>query len=69
MPDHDDEFIEWADIIEYRYYYRLLQEIGSKTLVVVNECLRTQARHDLTYNCMRLFLNQTDHRLIFQYCR
>lgn len=61
------EVIEWSDIIEYRFYYRLLQEIDKSTLVVVNECLRTQQRHCLTYNCIRLFLNQTHHRLIFQY--
>jgi hypothetical protein len=61
------ESIAWPDLIEYRFYYRLLQEIDRSTLVVVNECLRTQNRHCLTYNCMRLFLNQTPHRLIFQY--
>lgn len=60
------EWIEWADIIRYRYYYRLLQEIDRDTLVVVNECLRTQNRHDLTYNCIRNFLHQTTHQLVFQ---
>lgn len=63
-PNH--EWVEWAEIIMYRTYYRLLREIDNRTLVVVNECLRTQNRHDLTYNCIRLFLNQTPHRLIFQ---
>jgi hypothetical protein len=61
------ETIEWADIIEYRYFYRLLQEIDASTLVVVNECLRTQNRYDLTYNCIRHFLNQARHQLIFQW--
>jgi hypothetical protein len=61
------EYIEWADIIMYKFYYRLLQEIGQRSLVVVNECLRTQNRYDLTYNCIRHFLNQTNHQLIFQY--
>lgn len=63
----ESEVIEWADIIEYQYFYRLLQEIDRRTLVVVNECLRTQNRYDLTYNCIRHFLNQTVHQLIFQY--
>lgn len=61
------EHIEWAEVILYRFYYRLLQEIGSTTLVVLNECLRTQNRNDLTYNCIRNYLNQTPHVLVFQY--
>ena len=61
------EVIEWAEIIQYKFFYRLLQEINPQTLVVVNECLRTQNRYDLTYNCIRHFLNQTRHQLVFQY--
>jgi hypothetical protein len=61
------EVIEWAQIIEYKYFYRLLQEIDAHTLLVINECMRTQNRYDLTYNCIRHFLNQTTHQLIFQY--
>jgi hypothetical protein len=61
------EIIEWAQIIEYKYFYRLLQEIDAHTLLVINECMRTQNRYDLTYNCIRHFLNQTTHQLIFQY--
>ncbi len=60
------EIIEWAEIIQYKFFYRLLQEINNRTLVVVNECLRTQNRYDLTYNCIRHCLNQTTHQLIFQ---
>lgn len=66
-PIDGAEPIEWAEIIQYKFFYRLLQEIDSRTLVVVNECLRTQNRNDLTYNCMRHFLNQTTHQLVFQY--
>lgn len=61
------EQIEWTEIIQYKFFYRLLQEINPKTLVVVNECLRTQNRYDLTYNCIRHFLSQTQYQLIFQY--
>jgi hypothetical protein len=61
------EAIEWAEIIQYRFYYRLLREVDPSTLIVVNECLRTQNRHELTYNCIRLFLQQTGHRIVFQY--
>lgn len=63
----NSETIEWADIIMYRYFYRLVQEIDAHSLVVINECLRTQNRYDLTYNCIRHFLNQTRHQLIFQH--
>jgi hypothetical protein len=58
-------FIDWPSVIKYRYYYRLLQEINGDTLVVINEGLRTQNRHDLAYNCIRNYLNQTQHVLVF----
>lgn len=60
-------YIEWADIIQYRFFYKLMQEVDRDTLIVVNECLRTQNRHDLTYNCIRNFVQQTPHQLVFQY--
>lgn len=63
----DGLYLDWPNLIQYRYYYKLLQEIDRSTLVVVNECLRTQNRHDLTYNCIRNYLNQTPHVLVFQY--
>lgn len=65
VPNADH--LEYADIIMYRHFYRLLQEIGPRSLVVVNECLRTQSRYDLTYNCIRNFLNQTSHQIVFQH--
>lgn len=55
------------ELVQYKFYYRLIQEIDHSTLLVINECLRTQNRHDLTYNCIRQFLQQTHHQLIFQY--
>jgi hypothetical protein len=61
------EHVEWAEIILYKFYYRLLREIDGSTLLVVNECLRTQNRNELTYNCLRLFLKQTSHQVVFQY--
>lgn len=67
LPIDDADAVEYAEIIMYRTFYRLLQEINGDTLIVVNECLRTQNRYDLTYNCIRNFLNQTRHQLVFQY--
>lgn len=58
--------VKYSDVIMYATFYPLLQEIGRQTLVVVNECLRTQNRYDLAYNCIRNYLNQTKHQLIFQ---
>lgn len=55
------------EIVQYKFYYRLIQEIDYHTLIVINECLRSQNRNDLTYNCIRQFLQQTHHQLIFQY--
>lgn len=55
------------EIVQYKFYYRLVQEIDHSTLLVIHECLRTQNRNDLTYNCIRQFLMQTHHHLIFQY--
>lgn len=55
------------EIVQYKFYYRLIQEIDHSTLVVIHECLRTQNRNDLTYNCIRQFLQQTHHQIIFQY--
>jgi len=63
----DLEHIEWAEVIQYKYFYRLLREIDADTLVVINECLRTQDRNCLTYNCMRHYLAQTQHQVVFQH--
>lgn len=58
-------FVDWPHVIFYRWYYRLLQVIDQDTLLVVNEGLRTQNRHDLSYNCVRQYLQQTRHVLVF----
>lgn len=65
--DCEADWVDWPDLIRYVYYYPMLRDINHRTLVVVNECLRTQNRYDLTYNCIRNYLNQTEHRIIFQY--
>jgi len=61
------DVVRWEEIIKYKFFYRLLREIDANTLVIVNECLRTQERPCLTYNCIRQYLNQTRHQLVFQY--
>lgn len=61
------ERIDYTDIIMYRYFYRLLEEITPDTLLVFNECLRTQKRSDLTYNCAHHYAGQTSHILVFEW--
>lgn len=61
------EYIEYKDIIEYKPFYHLLEVIDTKTLLIFNECLRTQNRSDLTYNCAHHYANQTGHKIVFEY--
>ena len=67
MEEYLGEQIAYDDIIEYHVFYRLLQEIKSDSLLVIDECLRTTNRNDLTYNCIRHYLSQTNHQIIFQH--
>lgn len=59
VPFHDSD--------KYKWFYPLLQWIDSRTLIVLDECLRLQNRYDIKYNCFRHYLQQTTHQLIFQY--
>jgi len=61
------EFVDWPQIIKYKTFYRLLQEIDANTVVVLNECLRTQQRSDLTLNCIRHYLSKTRNVIVFQW--
>lgn len=63
----DIEYIEYADIEMYKFFYRLLEEIDDKCLIIINECMRTQNRSELIYNCAHHYLNQTPHRIIFEF--
>ncbi len=60
------ETVDFSQVIMYVTFYRLLQTITPDTLLVLNECLRTQNRYDLSYNCIRNFLNMTEQQLVFQ---
>ena len=63
----DIEYIEYADIEMYKFFYRLLEEIDDKSLIIMDECMRTQNRSELIYNCAHHYLNQTPHRIIFEF--
>lgn len=66
LPVVGADHVRYADVIMYVTFYRLLQKIDGSTLVVLNECLRTQNRYDLAYNCIRNYLTRTPHVLVFQ---
>lgn len=61
------EYIEYADIEMYKYFYRLLEEINETSLIVMDGCMRTQNRSELIYNCAHHYLNQTPHKIIFEF--
>lgn len=65
--DCEVEYVEYADIEMYKYFYRLLEEIDDKVLLVFNECMRTQNRSELIYNCAHHYCNQTPHKIVFEY--
>lgn len=55
------------EIIMYRTFYPLLEEIGKNHLLVANELMRDRNRSCLTYNCYAKYTNQTEHRMAFSY--
>lgn len=61
------EYIEYSDIEMYKYFYRLLEEINESSLIIMDGCMRTQNRSELTYNCAHHYLGQTPHRIIFEF--
>ena len=63
----DIEYIEYADIEMYKFFYRLLEEIDENSLIIIDECMRAQNRSELIYNCAHHYLNQTPHKIIFEY--
>ncbi len=60
-------YVEYKDIIMYKVFYPLLEIIDERTLLIFNECMRTQNRSELTYNCAHHYCNQTPHKIVFEY--
>ena len=65
--DTEIEYIEYADIEMYKYFYRLLEEIDQDCLIIIDELMRTRNRSELIYNCLHHYLSQTPHRIVFEY--
>lgn len=59
--------IGYKEIIMYRTFYPLLEEIGGDYLLVANELMRDANRNCLTYNCYAKYTNQTSHRMVFNF--
>jgi hypothetical protein len=66
--DYDNiKYVVYKNIMKYAYYYRIIENTTRKTLIIINEILKDRNRYNLTYNCIRVFLNNTNHILIFNY--
>lgn len=58
---------EYMDMFQFKYYYRLLEQIDHNTLIVFNECMRNQDRKVITYSAAHDFARNTPHILVFEY--
>lgn len=67
LSDVEVVYVRYDDIIMYETFYRLLEKIDNSALLVFNECMRTQNRSDLTYNCAHHYCNQTTHVIVFEF--
>jgi len=63
----DIEYIEYSETEMYRTFYPLLERIDQNTLLIFNECMRTQNRSELKYNCMHHYVNQCGYKIVFEY--
>lgn len=61
------ECVTYKDIIEYAYYYRIIENTTQRTAIILNEILRDRNRNNLTYNCIRTFLQSTPNVYVFNY--
>lgn len=64
-PLGDYENITYKDGIQYKYYYKWLQELNPSSLLVVNNCLKSTVRGCLEYNCIRHYCKQAGNVLVF----
>lgn len=63
----EHEYIEIHDVHDYKNHYRLLQSVNRYTLIVLDNLLISQQRYSTEYNCIANLINQTPHRLVFNY--
>lgn len=63
----DHEYIEIHQVKDYKNHYRLLQYVNRYTLIILDNLLVSQQRYSNEYNCIANLINQTPHRLVFNY--
>ena len=63
----DTRYIELHLAKEHETHYDLLQYVNRYTLIVLDNLLVSQQRYMNEYNCVANFINQTPHRLVFNY--
>lgn len=71
-PDYSfpvaSEYVEWDEVILYRFFYRLLEEIEESYLLIVDEFMHVRTRNScLTYNCLHHYMKQAGRKLVFQW--
>lgn len=57
----------YTNTIMYSVWNPWRTDITQKSLVILNEAMRSSSRSNLNYNCIRHYLQATDHRLFFNY--
>lgn len=63
----ETRYIELHLAKAHETHYELLQYINRYTLIVMDDLLVSQQRYMNEYNCVANFVNQTPHRLVFNY--
>lgn len=63
----ETRYIELHHAKEHEIHYDLLQYVNRYTLIVLDDLLISQQRYMNEYNCVANFINQTPHRLVFNY--
>jgi hypothetical protein len=61
------DYTQYVDMFQFKYYYKLLENINNQSLIVFNECLRNQDRKVITYSAAHDFARNTPHVLVFEY--
>ena len=63
----ETRYVEMHQTKVHDIHYDLLQYVNKYTLIVLDNLLISQQRYMNEYNCIANFINQTPHRLVFNY--
>lgn len=48
--------LEFMELIEYEVFYPMIQKLDTKTLIIVDECLKVRGKEELSFNCISNFV-------------